>query len=254
MKKNATWMLKRLGSGLASVCALGLCLSAVAQENRQPPTADEVLDGFYEALGGEMAITGIDQVRITGESAEPMTGEMELLYKEGKMLMRFTSYGPSGESITGFDGKAWWRRPPGTETAQEISDEDLALVQHFALFTPQFLAWRDFAGSIEVTDTSEFHGHRVWHLKFTNPDGQVIDRYYDRDTGLLLGNRIEIERIEHVTLYEFKDINGVKWVSTATLKQTVDSVESEYDVKLTFTDFDFDVDLDDEQFAGPSDK
>ena len=183
-----------------------------------------------------------------------MSGALELVYKDGKSLMRFTSYGISGESVTGFDGKRWWRHLPGADEPQEITGEDRALVQNFALFTPQFLRWRDFQGTTQVTDTAEFRGTPVWHLKFTDPDGLVVDRYFDRDNGLLVSDRTQAGRVQNVMLYEFTEINGVQWVSVATVETTVDSVESEYDVQLRFDDFDFDVDLDDEQFALPEDR
>ncbi|MGI9518490.1 MAG: hypothetical protein ACR2NP_15650 [Pirellulaceae bacterium] len=245
----------RCGFGVILLLAgLMIATPTWGQQQETLPSPDEVLDAFYEVLGGEMAIAGIEQVRITGESAEPMSGDLELLYKDGKVLMRFTSDGVSGESVTGFNGKVWWRHLPSTPDPQQISDDERAMVQHFALFTPQFLTWREHEGSTEVTDTTEFRGNRVWHLKFTDTDGQVVDRYFDQNTGLLLGARIETSLIEHVTLYEFTDIDGVMWVSAVTAEQKVDDVAAEYDIQLNFSDFDFDVDLDDEQFAGPGDQ
>ncbi|MGI9518491.1 MAG: hypothetical protein ACR2NP_15655 [Pirellulaceae bacterium] len=233
---------------VATLALGGTCVTQ-GQQTGTLPSADDVLDAFYEALGGEMAIAGIDQVRITGRSEEPMPASMELLYKDGKMLFRNSNAGQ--ESVTGFDGKTWWRKLPGTVRPKELSGQNRAMARHFALFSPRFLKWPEINQSIEVVESISFRGNQAWQMAFTDSDGQVVDRYFDRNTGLLLASRIKTSHFEQLFIYEFKDVDGVMWVTAVTGMLTY-SVDSDYEVGVEFTDFDFNARFDDGIFDMPS--
>ena len=63
--------------------AFVLCLTcsnqvALAQEQVPLPSVDEVLDNFYEALGGEMAIAGMSEVQFSGSYFGQISGEIDI--------------------------------------------------------------------------------------------------------------------------------------------------------------------------------
>ena len=236
--------------------ALVLCLTcsnqvALAQEQASLPSVEEVLDNFYEALGGEMAIAGMSEVQLKGSYRGQVSGEFEIKYKEGKYVFTYTLDGV-GRVQQGFDGKHWWQSLPGQER-QAVEGEAAAMARSSAVCTPQFLDWREFDGTIEVVARIELHGKAVWHLTFTDQDEVVIDRYFDCESGLMvtatLDNKSNPGPVSTTTNYEFEDFEGVLWPTRITGETRIQGAAESSTTVIEFTDFDFDAQLDDDEFT-----
>ncbi|MGI9518493.1 MAG: hypothetical protein ACR2NP_15665 [Pirellulaceae bacterium] len=224
--------------------------TAVASGQQQTlPSADEVLDAFYEALGGEMAISSVSDVRFTGSYGRP--GNLEVKYKSGKFVLGY-DMGDSGQLRLGFDGTKWWRSHP-RRRIEILQGEDMAMARQYSVCSPRFLEWRDIDGAVEIVEGTDFRGTAVWHVKFTDDEGVVVDRFFDQESGLLVATKVESEKADSTMLYEFEDFEGVLWASRLVNETKIKGNENVYATEILFTDYDFDAQLNDDDFAMPGD-
>ncbi|MGI9517824.1 MAG: hypothetical protein ACR2NP_12305, partial [Pirellulaceae bacterium] len=238
-------------TGFILALVLGLACStsnAVGQEQVRLPSVDEVLNNFSEALGGEMAIAGMSEVQFKGSFSGQTSGELEVKYKDGKYVFTYTLEGV-GRVQQGFDGKNWWRSLPGKEKEAMVGEE-AAMARQFAICTPQFLNWREFDGTIEVVERTEMRGKDVWRLTFIDKDDVTKDRYFDREAGLLVVASLrESHPVSSTTLYKFEDFEGVLWPTRITSESRINGAAESITTVIEFTEFDFDVQLDDDEFT-----
>ncbi len=243
---------------------LGICLFSTvvacpppsAWQEDKLPAASELIDRFIAALGSEMKISGIEQVRIKARYTNPSsetTGQFELLYHTGKVLYRERT--PEGGEVKwGFDGQSWWQQMGRTEEIVPMNDEQQAIASQSLFFTPRFLSWRDFDGTVEVVESPPFRGTDVWRLKFTDTNGYEVERMFDRDSGMLVASHTKTGAIEFVVVYEFEQRGDVMWLSKLVNEMTVEDSGKPHVTEVEFTEFDFDSELDESEFLGSVDK
>ncbi len=240
----------RLASSLALAVILWLlCWTAVVQGQQQEslPSADDVLDAFYEALGGEMALAGMSEIMVRGSYGGASSGTIEAKYKDGKFLFEYHTDG-FGKTRHGFDGKTWWRSIQD-QPAAELEGKERAMSRHFTLLPPQFLNWRNFEGTTEVVEATDFRGTAVWRLRFSSDDGIVLNRFFDRDSGLLVAVTLKAPKTNTTTLYEFEEHEGVLWPCNIKTESEINDFTASAKTEVQFTEFEVNAELDDAEFA-----
>ncbi|MGI9518492.1 MAG: hypothetical protein ACR2NP_15660 [Pirellulaceae bacterium] len=230
------------------LCLL-ICSTAYGQQKESLPSADDVLEAFYESLGGEMAIAGMSEIRFKGTFGGPASGNLEVKYKDGKFAFEYDLEG-FGRLRQGFDGTSWWRSMPDQQI-EVLEGEDKAMASQLSFCTPQFLDWRDFDGTIEVVEAADFRGTDVWHLTFTDEVGAAVNRFFDQESGLLVASNLKTKQADSTTLYEFEEFEGVLWASRIISETRIDGVDEMYSTEILFTEYDFDAELDDDELAMP---
>ncbi|MGI9518494.1 MAG: hypothetical protein ACR2NP_15670 [Pirellulaceae bacterium] len=249
--RSKTVMQRGLISTALIACVLCGTPATQGQQAEILPEPDEVLDAFYEALGGEMALSGLSEIHVRGSYGGSSSGSIEAKYKDGKLLLEYEVDG-FGKLRMGFDGTTYWRSIPG-QPAIELDGEDLAMARNFTLLPPQFLNWRSFEGTTEVIEGTDFRGRAVWHLRFSGDDKIEIDRYFDRDNGLLVAVDLKSTHADTTTLYEFEEYEGVLWPHNITTESMIDDLTAVATTEVRITEIDFDAELDDDDFAMPDD-
>jgi hypothetical protein len=153
-------------------------------------TAEQVLERYKQALGGEQAIENVQSMTVQGEvESTSRPGKSTFVYyaKPFKTLFKLTR--ADGTQVTvGFDGKVSWTiTPKGTEIDHDTAlgairrDADL----QYPLHQP------DYFEKLELAGVTDFEGHRCYWLHGTTKWGKDNNQFYDVETGLLVGYRFE---------------------------------------------------------------
>jgi hypothetical protein len=189
---------------------LSLSLAAWAQ----PPefkTAEQVLDRYKQALGGEDAIRKVQSITAQAEAEGP-SGSKASVTMYGKAFKTLSKVKlPDGTEITsGFDGQtAWTITPKGasidTDVPVESNRRDADL--QYALHQP------DYFKKLELAGVVDFEGHRCYWLHGTTHWGKDNNQFYDVETGLLRGYRFQNDsggsKVVVIALFEdYKDFGG----------------------------------------------
>jgi photosynthetic reaction center cytochrome c subunit len=147
------------------------------------PPADQLLDKYLTAIGGDAAL---QKVTSRVEKGKIDVGGHQLpieVYAKAPDKRLSITHLPNGESITAFDGKQGWLGNPGrtqmmsaAENAAARIDSDLYFASHVKTLYQKFT----------VVPGEKIDGHDTY-LVFGRNEGQPPLRlYFDQQTGLLL--------------------------------------------------------------------
>ncbi len=151
-------------------------------------TAQAIVARHDSLVGGRAALEGHRSVRMVGTFAIPALGidaPLEILkVRPNKYLFR-TTFGPLGESLSGFDGTTAWAVHPGQgaillekEMARQVADQ--------ADFFGDFHDLSRFDAVERATD-AEFQGRRVQRVYMIRAGGDTITEFFDAASGLSAG-------------------------------------------------------------------
>lgn len=183
-------MLCVAGPGAASAAA-GQAATAAPEATAALPSADEILNKYRAAIGGEPAIKAQTSRHLTGRfemPAQGMSGPLELLVAApDRMLLRMELQG-LGEILRGFDGTTGWSVDPAVGP-RLLQGRELDEIRHSADF--YYDARRAGAGmTITVIERADFEGCDCYAVKVVRPSGFELLEYYDAQTGLMAGARM----------------------------------------------------------------
>ncbi|MGI9516211.1 MAG: hypothetical protein ACR2NP_04130 [Pirellulaceae bacterium] len=216
---------------LVMVAALIPTVTATCQDQTLP-TADEVITDFIEALGGPIALSDITTCRMVGSfSFQVHRSELEIKYKNGRCLVHKTN----PEMSFGNNRRQWWWQRGQHFGREPVMDDDALIASQMFLASPWFLGWQDYDGSVSIVGESVFHDKPAWRLRFANNAGFTVDRYFDKETGLLLGSRSVVHGDVAEWELEFRETDGVLWVSRALCHargQTAELVVNEVELEV----------------------
>jgi hypothetical protein len=230
------------------ICTILSVLPVAYAQQGELKTAEQVLDRYKKALGGEDIIRNVRWETRRGEAEETgHEGKATLVFYSApfKGLSRVTL--PTGGEVTsGFDGKVSWSITPGgvkidKNTPLEAIRRDADL--QYALHQP------DYFSKIELAGIAEFDGRRCYWLHGTTHWGKDNNQFYDVETGLLAGYRYQSDSSGSavVTVLLFQDYKnfGGPMVATKMIDHTGDTVQT-----LRFTSVSYEP-LDDSIFELP---
>lgn len=158
----------------------------VVEEEQLPPnlpTADQLLDKYVTALGGEKAISKVS-TRIEKGTANFAGRDVTVEVYDKVPGQRVSVMNlPNGESITGFDGQHGWLTTPGRPTrempASEIEgakiDADLQLPLHLKQMFP----------NLRAAKPEKLDGRDTYQLMEEEAGQPRLRLYFDQQTGLL---------------------------------------------------------------------
>jgi len=219
----------------------------------QTPTAEEILEKSIKATGGReahlkmtsMAAKGTLEIVAMGASAST-----EMYAKAPDKRASVTIVDGYGEIRSGYDGKIGWSSEPQNGLV-ELSGEMLAQAKRDAQFHGD-LNWKENNSKVEVTGKEKVGDKDAYVVKMTPKEGKPTTRYYDAASGLLLKAVTTVvspqgEAEVPIEMSDYKDLgNGVKVPHT--LKITMPGIG---DLITRFSEYKFNVDLDDAKFAKP---
>lgn len=182
----------------------------------QDLTLEDVLTGYYEAIGGGEAWSSIQSMKVTG-TMSMRRGEVpftRLVKRPNKIRMEFTMQGMMG--IRAYDGETAWMLMPfrgGTEPeviagprAQGLRDDadiDGLLVGH-----------EEDGYQIELLGLEEAEGTQAYKLMITKAEGDVEYWYLDAEYFLPIVSVVRRsfrgnEAVVEVIISDYKEVDGL---------------------------------------------
>lgn len=152
------------------------------------PTADQLLDKYVQALGGEKAIGAVSSRVIEGTASffgHEVAVEIFNRTGQDKSGQRISyMHTPNGDNVTAFDGHEGWLASPGRPVMEMHGGElDAARMDadlQFALHLKQNY------GEWKAEQAEKIGAHDVYQLVASNPDQAPLRLYFDKDSGLLV--------------------------------------------------------------------
>lgn len=233
------------------ICALGLLLAVAGSAQAQD--LGEVLDGYYEVMGGLDKLKSIDTLKLTGKMAmgQGVEAPATMMQKRpNKVRQEFTFQGMVG--IQAYDGEtAWMHMPFMGQTAPELMPEEMAseFVEGGEIDSPLIDA--EARGiALELVGKEEIEGTEAFNIKVTRQNGDVEHHYLDAEyyipirvtrTQKAMGQETEV----NLTLGDYKEIDGMMFPFS------IEISGGQGGVALVIDDIAVNEDLDDMLFAMP---
>jgi photosynthetic reaction center cytochrome c subunit len=218
------------------------------------PTADEILNKYIAALGGQAAVDKLKTLTMTGTyvgaNGETIPYQVFMAAPD-KFLIRATT--PQGVVERGFDGKVGWEK--GARGISELPAGALNDLKSIFMFYRNLKLKEQFT-QLRVTGRDKIGDRAVIVLGGRTLDGLRERLFFDAETGLLL-RRVRytttmIGVIPHQTDFDdYRDVEGVKLPFSA----RVSAVEINNAIATRkYTEIKLNTALDDSKFVMPAAK
>jgi outer membrane lipoprotein-sorting protein len=195
---------------------------AVAQD------LDEVLNNYYEAVGGLDAWKSVESMKMTGSI---MMGGMGVeapfvitTKRPKKVRLEFTFQGMTG--IQAFDGETAWMLMPfmGKTDPEEMPDDMAKDVKDQADLDGALIGYKEEGHQLELIGLEQTEGTDAYKIKVTKKNGDV--EYYYLDAEYYIPIKVEGSRdvqgrvVEYETLLsDYKDVGGLMMPHSIEAKQ-----------------------------------
>ena len=224
----------------------------------QAPTADQILQRYVQALGGEKALRKITSRLMKGKFEAPMpqpadaehkiTGDAEILTAAPELFYSRVNLGEEGVFISAYDGKVGWSSDP--RGVREMQGQELETMRRSSQFQHE-LRFREIFPQVRVLEKASEEDRPVWVLEATPAEGGPEKFYFDAETGLLLRHdSTQFSQGEEVPIeHRYSDYAPVDGVQVPhVLRHKDPNVEWQ----VTFTEVRQNVPVDAARFSMPS--
>jgi hypothetical protein len=203
-------MLKARNVVLSALILAAAALPAAAQ------TTEEVLQKYYEAIGGEEAWLNLSTMRASGniDVMGMMNGPFSIVQQRpAKARIEMTIQGM--EIVQAFDGEtAWQIMPMMGSTEPEVADPETAqqIIEQADLDGP-LIGWKQDGTTIEFEGFETMAGAETAKLKVTDKAGMVT--YYYLDDNYLPVRMVAVRSIQGAStelttsLADYQNIGGL---------------------------------------------
>lgn len=207
---------------IKSACFLLLILLSI---NTNAQTADEVIDGYYEAIGGRDAwskVEGLKYMAKVNQGGMEIPVEMVQI-KGGKSYMKISFQGLNLMQNV-FDGETLWNTNFQTMKAEKATTEQ---IENHKLtvgdFPDPLLNYKENGYTLEMVGTETFDGTEAFKLKLTKKpmtiDGNKVDDvefyFFETESYALIGSESEIMEgpmkgsVSQTKLSDYQEVDGL---------------------------------------------
>lgn len=195
-----------------------LAVVAVLAAPAQAQDLDEVLNNYYEAIGGLEAWQAVQSMKMTGKM---MMGGMGIeapftvMAKRPNMArIEFVFQGITG--VQAYDGETAWQVMPftGNTDPEEVPDDQAEDLWETADVDGPLVGWEESGHTVELLGMEETEGTQAYKLKVTMKSGSI--QYYYLDSEYFIPIRMEGVRqvqgrtVEFETIVsDYKDVGGL---------------------------------------------
>lgn len=226
--------------------------TATAPPKEKPPTADQVLAKYTEALGGSAAIEKLKTRSLKGSW---LTGSGVSLgyevYQTPDKIYSVLHTPKQGDIERGFDGHVGWEKSD-RGGVREFEEPELSLFRRYPdLFKDLKLQGQFTRIGFGGKDTID--GKDVYVLRGQGSDGKGERLYFDAQSGLLLRRVTSTPTVvglipEQVDYSDYRDVDGLKLPFTI----RITSIDSFYNSTRTFTEIKLNPVVDEKKFLKPA--
>lgn len=219
---------------------------------------DEVLTGYYEAVGGVDGWKALNSMKATGKMVMPGMG-MELPFvimtkRPNKSRIEFTLQGMTG--IQAYDGETAWMVMPfmGSSDPEEMTADMAQEVRDQADIDGPLIGWEEDGHQLELIGQEDIEGTPAYKIQVTMDTGDVTYYYLDAEYFIpikisasreMQGQTIEAETL----LSDYKDVGGLLMPHSMEVRSGAMPGGGQ---TITIDVIEMGVDLDDSIFAMPA--
>ena len=195
---------------LTLLLALGITLTA------QTPSVDEIVDTYFENIGGKDAWREIKSMKISGEGVQMgMSFPLTVLAKEPN-LTKVTVDIQSMQFIEAYDGEVAWTLNPFagmTEPSKKSEEETVEAAKE--MFQDELLDYKEKGHTLSFEGTEEYEGTEVYKLKLTKANGDEDIYFFDSEIMVPIALRTFVNAGElkgqsiDVVSSDYQEVNGV---------------------------------------------
>ena len=225
--------------------------NAEPKPKENPPTADQILDKFLEALGGKAAIDQLQSRVMKGTwlTSDGITLGYEVYQSGPDKLYSVLNTPKQGAFERGFDGNVGWEK--STHGVRTLEDSELFYLRRYPDLFKDLKLKEQFT-RLSFAGKDKIDGKEVYVLRGATPDNRRERLYFDVQTGLLLrrsGNVTTIIGVipEQVDFEDYHDAGGIKLPFTI----RVSSIDSFFSSTRKFTEIKLNVPVDQTKFSKP---
>ena len=220
-------LLKNPGFTTVAVITLALAVSvgsASAQTDASRagslPSARAVLDRYIEAIGGREQLLRLKFAHLTGrfDSVElGYGGPLEVWTAAPSKRLAQIDLEGYGQVLQGFDGKSGWILEP-QQDMRFLDGADLDRLREDADFRAQLHESAAFS-RLETVGQVLWDERPCYELRLTTKSGRECGKFFDVETGLLLGMKTR-EAVNETTIYrDYRTFAGLR-IPTVELKSS----------------------------------
>lgn len=234
-----------------AIILVGIVGAGIVAAQAAPPTVDQILDKYVQALGGKAAYEKLTSRVSKGTfelPAQGLTGTVEIDSKAPNKSLLLVELTGLGRIQQGFDGVvAWADNPQGG--VRELSSQELSVAKRGAMFQ-QAIRLRELYPKMTLQSQEKVGQHNTYVIEADPGDGSLRRMYFDTESGLMLRSVVERDAPEgraafDLLLEDYRDVDGIKIPFTAHGM----TPNAEYVIKLT--EVKHNVPLEDAKFAKP---
>jgi hypothetical protein len=223
-----------------------------AASKETPPTADQILAKYTEALGGSATIEKLKTRSMKGTfvTSGGITLGYELQQTAPDKVYMILNTPRQGMIERGFDGQIGWEK--SGRGIRELHDEELFVLRRYPDLFKDIKLQGQFArlsfGGKETID-----GKEVFVLRGMGIDGKGERLYFDTQSGLLLRRVTSTPTVvglipEQVDYDDYREVDGMKLPFTI----RINSIDSFWSSTRKFTEIKLNTPVDEKKFTRPA--
>jgi len=179
--------------------SVALIAPAGFAQDKNAPTADELVAKNIEAKGGASALHDLQSLRLSGKMLVQQ-GQIQLAYLETKKRPDEVRTEASLQGMTqveAYNGKEGWKVSPffGRKDPERMSADDAKALIEDAEIDGPLVDWKAKGSTVEYLGTEDVDGTLAHKLKVARKNGDVSFVYLDPDHFLEI--RVVTQRLRH---------------------------------------------------------
>jgi hypothetical protein len=228
----------------------------------QAQTADEILDNYFETIGGKEEWRDVEGMRM---KAKINQGGMEIpldivRMKDGKQMTVISFQGKEIKQGV-FDGEVLWSTNMMTQKAEKSDAETTEMVKkEMNDFPDPFLDYKDKGYKVEYVGKEEFNGTETYKIKLTKEpltiDGAEVEDvsyyFFETENYVPIAVQSEIKQgqakgmISEITFSDYQEVDGLYMAFTMT-----QGVKGQPGQPISMDSIELNPTIDDSAFAFP---
>ncbi|HEV7473100.1 MAG TPA: c-type cytochrome [Pyrinomonadaceae bacterium] len=216
-----------------------------------PPTADQILAKYSEALGGSAAIDKMKTRTMKGTMlvSNGATWGYEVYQTAPDKLYMVLNTPKQGVIEKGFNGQMGWEK--SQRGLRDVNNQELFNLRRYTDFLKDIKLQGQFT-RISYGGKEKIDGKDVYLLRGLGLDGKGERLYFDVQTGLLLRRITSTPTMvglipEQVDFADYRDVDGLK----LPFSMKITSIDSFFNATRTLTEIKLNVPVDETKFNKP---
>jgi hypothetical protein len=215
------------------------------------PTSDQILDKYYQALGGASALDNLKSRFMKGTVTTATGTELgyELTQSGRDLILASITTPQSGIVERAFNGTVGWEK--SSAGLREMAPEELTYFKRY----PNLYADLKLKGQfsrLTVSGKQKLDGRDVYVLRGANVDGRREQLFFDVESGLLTRRIVSTTTLvgiipEQIDFSDYREVDGMKLPFTI----RVSAIDQNYSLVRKFTEIKINPSIDPKRFNKP---